>query len=203
MIALFNTGLVLTTIVAFLVLTLLLVGIILFAKSKLVASGPVKLFINGENEVEVTAGGTLLSTLGNSKIFLPSACGGGGTCVQCKCKVLEGGGEALPTETPHFSRKELKDGWRLGCQVKVKSNMVIEVPEEVFGIKKFNAKVYSNYNVASFIKEFIVELPDDMHYEAGGYIQIEIPKCVVNYKDIDITVHPEQHPGEPDKFKAE
>lgn len=203
MIALVSTGLILTTIIAFLILTLFLVSIILYAKSKLVASGPVKLFINGENEMEVSAGSTLLTTLGNNKIFLPSACGGGGTCIQCKCKVLEGGGEALPTEIPYFSRKELKDGWRLGCQVKVKSNMVIEVPEEVFGIKKFTAKVYSNYNVASFIKEFIVELPDDMHYEAGGYIQIEIPKCVVNYKDIDITAHPEEHPGEPEKFKAE
>ncbi len=203
MTALISSGVIVTTIIAFLVLTMLLVGIILFAKSKLVASGPVKLFINGENEVEVASGNTLLTTLGNSKIFLPSACGGGGTCVQCKCRVLEGGGEALPTEVPHFSRKELKDGWRLGCQVKVKGNMTIEVPEEVFGIKKFNAKVYSNYNVASFIKEFIVELPEDMHYEAGGYIQIEIPKCVVNYKDIDIMAHPEEHPGEPDKFKAE
>jgi len=190
-------------VVAFLVLTLLMVFILVFAKDKLVASGPVKLFINGENEVEVTAGGTLLSTLGNNKIFLPSACGGGGTCLQCKCIVISGGGEPLPTEIPNFSRKELKDGWRLGCQVKVKGDMVIEVPEEVFGIKKFNAKVYSNYNVASFIKEFVVELPEDMHYEAGGYIQIEIPPCTVNYKDIDITAHPEEHPGDPEKFKAE
>ncbi len=191
------------SILAFLVLILLMVFMLLYAKSKLVNSGAVKIKINGENEIEVGGGSTLLTTLGNNKIFLPSACGGGGSCLQCKCKVLEGGGEPLPTEIPNFSRKELADGWRLGCQVKVKQDMVIEVPEEIFGIKKFEAKVYSNYNVASFIKEFIVELPEDMHYEAGGYIQIEIPKCEVKFSDMDITAHPEEHPGEPDKFKAE
>lgn len=196
-------GLITTTVIAFLVLLLILVGIILFAKSKLVPSGPVNIKINGDENIEVSAGSTLLSTLSNAKIFLPSACGGGGTCIQCKCIVKEGGGEAMPTETPHFSRKELAEGWRLGCQVKVKNDMVIEVPEEVFGIKKFEAKVFSNYNVASFIKEFIVELPDDMHYEAGGYIQIEIPEAVINYSDIDITAHPEEHPNDPEKFKAE
>ena len=191
------------SILAFLALILLMVFMLLYAKSKLVNSGAVKIKINGENEIEVGGGATLLTTLGNNKIFLPSACGGGGSCLQCKCKVLDGGGEPLPTEIPNFSRKELADGWRLGCQVKVKQDMVIEVPEEIFGIKKFEAKVYSNYNVASFIKEFIVELPDDMHYEAGGYIQIEIPKCEVKFSDMDITAHPEEHPGEPDKFKAE
>lgn len=191
------------SILAFLALILIMVFMLLFAKSKLVNSGAVKIKINGDNEVEVNGGDTLLTTLSNSKIFLPSACGGGGTCLQCKCVVLEGGGEPLPTEIPNFSRKELAQGWRLGCQVKVKQDMVIEVPEEIFGIKKFEAKVFSNYNVASFIKEFIVELPDDMHYEAGGYIQIEIPKCEVKFTDMDITAHPEEHPGEPDKFKAE
>lgn len=191
------------SILAFLALILLMVFMLLYAKSKLVNSGAVKIKINGENEIEVGGGSTLLTTLGNNKIFLPSACGGGGSCLQCKCKVLEGGGEPLPTEIPNFSRKELSDGWRLGCQVKVKQDMVIEVPEEIFGIKKFEAKVYSNYNVASFIKEFIVELPEDMHYEAGGYIQIEIPECEVKFSDMDITAHPEEHPGEPDKFKAE
>jgi len=191
------------SILAFLALILLMVFMLLYAKSKLVNSGAVKIKINGENEIEVGGGSTLLTTLGNSKIFLPSACGGGGSCLQCKCKVLEGGGEPLPTEIPNFSRKELADGWRLGCQVKVKQDMIIEVPEEIFGIKKFEAKVYSNYNVASFIKEFIVELPDDMHYEAGGYIQIEIPKCEVKFSDMDITAHPEEHPGDPEKFKAE
>jgi len=191
------------SILAFLALILLMVFMLLYAKSKLVNSGAVKIKINGENEIEVGGGSTLLTTLGNNKIFLPSACGGGGSCLQCKCKVLDGGGEPLPTEIPNFSRKELADGWRLGCQVKVKQDMIIEVPEEIFGIKKFEAKVYSNYNVASFIKEFIVELPEDMHYEAGGYIQIEIPKCEVKFSDMDIMAHPEEHPGDPEKFKAE
>ena len=185
------------------VITLLLVTMLLIAKDKLLPSGPVKLVINGEKDVEVSSGDTLLTTLGNNKIFLPSACGGGGTCVQCKCQVLEGGGEILPTEEPHFTRKEISEGWRLGCQVKVKQDMKIKVPEEVFGIKKWQAKVKSNYNVASFIKEFVIEIPEEMNYKAGGYIQIEIPECDVNYQDIDITSHPEEHPDDPQKFKHE
>ncbi|SFW24967.1 Na+-transporting NADH:ubiquinone oxidoreductase subunit F [Sinomicrobium oceani] len=194
---------ILASIVVFLLLILVLVAILLGAKSKLVPSGPVSLHINGEKDVEVSSGGTLLSTLGNNKIFLPSACGGGGTCIQCKCRVLEGGGNILPTEEPHFTRKEIAEGWRLGCQVKVKQDMTIEVPEEVFGVKKWEAVVVRNYNVASFIKEFVVEIPEDMDYQPGGYIQIEIPKCVVEYKDIDITAHPKEHPGDPEKFKME
>ena len=190
------------SIIVFLFLTFLLVGILLGAKSKLLPSGPVNLQINGENDLEVSSGGTLLSTLGNNKIFLPSACGGGGTCIQCKCQVLDGGGEILPTEKPHFTRKEIAEGWRLGCQVKVKQNMVIEVPEEVFGIKKWEATVVSNYNVASFIKEFVVRIPDDMDYKAGGYIQIEIPESEIKFNDMDITAHPEEHDS-PDKFKSE
>ena len=185
------------------VITLLLVTMLLFAKAKLLPSGPVKLIINGEKNVEVNSGDTLLTTLGNNKIFLPSACGGGGTCVQCKCQVVEGGGEILPTEEPHFTRKEISDGWRLGCQVKVKQDMKIEVPEEVFGIKKWEAKVKSNYNVASFIKEFVIEIPEEMDYKAGGYIQIEIPECDINYKEMDITSHPDEHPDNPQKFKLE
>ena len=185
------------------VITLLLVTMLLVAKEKLLPSGPVKLVINGEKDVEVSSGDTLLTTLGNNKIFLPSACGGGGTCVQCRCQVLEGGGEILPTEEPHFTRKEISEGWRLGCQVKVKQDMKIEVPEEVFGIKKWQAKVKSNYNVASFIKEFVIEIPEEMDYKAGGYIQIEIPECDINYQDIDITSHPEEHPDDPQKFKHE
>ena len=185
------------------VITLLLVTMLLVAKDKLLPSGPVKLVINGEKDVEVSSGDTLLTTLGNNKIFLPSACGGGGTCVQCKCQVLEGGGEILPTEEPHFTRKEISEGWRLGCQVKVKQDMKNEVPEEVFGIKKWQAKVKSNYNVASFIKEFVIEIPEEMNYKAGGYIQIEIPECDINYQDIDITSHPEEHPDDPQKFKHE
>ena len=151
----------------------------------------------------MASGGTLLSTLGAQKIFLPSACGGGGTCIQCECHVHEGGGEALPTEVPHFTRKELAHGARLSCQVKVKQDMNISIPEEVFGIKKWEATVVSNYNVATFIKEFVVEIPEDMGYKAGGYIQIEIPECEVKYADMDVTAHPQDHPGEPDKFKAD
>ena len=193
----FSSVLVLTSVI-FLLVTLLLV-----AKSKLLPSGPVSLKINGENEVEVSSGDTLLSTLGNNKIFLPSACGGGGTCIQCRCQVLEGGGEILPTEKPHFSRKEIADGWRLGCQVKVKENMTIKVPEEVFGIKKWEATVVRNWNVASFIKEFVIKLPEEMDYKAGGYIQIEIPECEINYKDMDISAHPDEHPEDANKFKLE
>ena len=195
-------GVVLATIISFLVLTLGLVALLLFTKEKLSPSGPVKITINGEKEIEVASGTSLLTTLGNEKIFLPSACGGGGTCIQCECHVLEGGGEALPTETPHFSRKELQHGARLACQVKVKQDMNITIPEEVFGIKKWEATVVRNYNVASFIKEFVVEIPEDMGYKAGGYIQIEIPPCEINYKDFDITAHPEEHET-PDKFQVE
>ncbi len=198
-----DSTVIIASIVVFLAITFVLVGMLLGVKARLMPSGPVKLFINGETDVEVSSGSTLLSTLGDNKIFLPSACGGGGTCIQCKCIVKDGGGEILPTEKPHFSRKEIAEGWRLGCQVKVKEDMVIEVPEEVFGIKKFAAKVVRNWNVASFIKEFVVEIPEDMHYEAGGYIQIEVPACEVDFKDIDISAHPEEHPGDVNKFKLE
>lgn len=191
------------TIAAFLIVVLTLVGMLLFVKAKLSPSGKIKIDINnGEKVIEVDGGGTLLSTLGSSGIFLPSACGGGGTCVQCTCQVLEGGGNILPTEEPHFSRKQIADNWRLGCQVKVKEDMKIHVEEEVLGIKEWEAVVKSNYNVATFIKEFIVEIPEDMDYKAGGYIQIKIPPCTVNYKDMDISAHPKDHPGEPDKFRA-
>ncbi len=192
-----------TTIVVFLLVTLFLVSILLYAKAKLSPSGNVKITLNGEKVIEVPAGNTLLATLGNNKVFLPSACGGGGTCVQCKCQVPEGGGSILPTEEPHFTRKEIANNWRLGCQVKVKNDMAVTVPEEIFGIKKWEATVVRNYNVASFIKEFVVEIPEDMDYKAGGYIQIEIPKCEIKYSDIDITAHPKEHPGEPEKFKME
>ncbi len=193
---------ILASVAIFLTLILLLVILLLTAKSKLLPSGPVTINVNGEKDITTGSGGTLLGTLGDNKLFLPSACGGGGTCVQCKCVVTEGGGTILPTEVPHFTRKEIAAGWRLGCQVKVKQDMKIEIPEEVFGIKKWEATVVRNYNVASFIKEFVVRLPEDMDYEAGGYIQIEIPKCEVRYADIDITAHPEEHDS-PDKFKEE
>jgi len=196
-------GTITASIIAILILTTLLVGILLIAKAKLLPSGNVHIKINGEKDIEVPAGSTLLTTLSNSKIFLHSACGGGGTCLQCKCKVHSCGGEMLPTEVPNFTRKEAAEGWRLGCQVKVREDMDITVPEEVFGIKKWEATVVSNYNVASFIKEFVVELPEDMPYKPGGYIQIEIPNCEINFSDIDITAHPEEHPNDPEKFKLE
>jgi Na+-transporting NADH:ubiquinone oxidoreductase subunit F len=199
---------IIATIAAFLIVILLLVSLLLFAKSKLAPSGNVRIEINGEKIIEVEAGNTILSTLGNEKIFLPSACGGGGTCAMCKCQVLEGGGEILPTEAPYFSRKEIAEQWRLGCQVKVKQDMKIQIPEEIFGIKKWECEVVSNYNVASFIKEFVVRLPDGDHldFEAGGYIQIDVPRSVVEFKDIDITSHPDlgrdpmDFKGEWDKF---
>ena len=195
-------GTVAVTVISFLIILLILVGLLLFVKQKLAPSGPVKITINGDKVIEVASGGTLLSTLGAEKIFLPSACGGGGSCVQCECHVNSGGGEALPTETPHFTRKELAHGVRLSCQVKVKQDMDISIPEEIFGIKKWEAVVVRNYNVATFIKEFVVEIPEDMGYKAGGYIQIEIPACEVNYADMDITAHPEEH-DTPDKFEGE
>lgn len=191
------------TIIFFLAVVLTLVGMLLFVKAKLSPAGKIKITINNDKVLEVDGGGTLLSTLGNAGIFLPSACGGGGTCVQCICQVNSGGGNILPTEEPHFSRKEIADNYRLGCQVKVKEDMEIHVHEEILGIKEWEATVVSNYNVASFIKEFIVEIPEDMDYKAGGYIQIRVPACTVNFSEMDITAHPEDHPGEPDKFKAE
>ncbi|MDG2210145.1 MAG: NADH:ubiquinone reductase (Na(+)-transporting) subunit F [Flavobacteriales bacterium] len=183
------------TIVFFLAVTLLLVGLLLFAKAKLSPSGTLQIVINGERTIEVEGGSTLLTTLSNNGVFLPSACGGGGTCVQCRCQVDSGGGSILPTEEPHFSRKEIGNNWRLGCQVKVKEDMEIQVPEEVFGIKKWECEVVSNDNVASFIKEFVVRLPDEEHleFEAGGYIQIDVPETVIDFKDMDISAHPEHH----------
>ena len=195
-----TTGTILATVVAFLVTSLLLISVLLFVKQKLSPSGPVKILINGEREIEVASGDTLLSTLGGNKIFLPSACGGGGTCIQCTCQVSSGGGSILPTEAPHFSRKEIANDYRLSCQVKVREDMDIHIPEEVFGVKKWEATVVSNYNVATYIKEFIVEVPEDMPYEAGGYIQIEIPNCEIPFSAMDITAHPDDHPGEPNKF---
>lgn len=188
----------------FLLVIILLVSVLLWAKSKLTTAGPVKILINNEKEITVEGGSSLLSTLGNNKILLPSACGGGGTCGMCKCQVFEGGGEILPTEVPRFSRKEIQDHWRLACQVKVKENMKIKIPDEVFGIKKWECTVVSNYNVASFIKEFVVQLPpgEELKFEAGGYIQIDVPPITVDFKDIDITAHPRMG-KKPDEFKAE
>jgi Na+-transporting NADH:ubiquinone oxidoreductase subunit F len=194
---------ILITIIIFAIITLLLVFLLLYVKAKIAPSGKIKITINGEHVLEVDGGGTLLSTLSSNGIFLPSACGGGGTCIQCICQVNSGGGSILPTEEPHFSRKQIAENYRLGCQVKVKENMEIHVEEEIMGIKEWEAKVVSNYNVATYIKEFIVEIPEDMEYKAGGYIQIKIPVCEVKYADMDVTAHPQDHPGEPNKFEKD
>ncbi len=174
--------------VIFLSLMIILVGMLLFAKAKLTPSGPVMITINNEKELEVTSGSSLLSTLAGEKIFLPSACGGGGTCAMCRCKVIEGGGSILPTEVGYFNRREINDHWRLGCQVKVRENLKIEIAPEIFGIKKWECEVVSNHNVATFIKEFVVKLPEGEHldFRSGGYIQIDVPACEVDYKSMDI-----------------
>ena len=194
---------IITPIIFLLIIVLTLTAILLLAKTFLVASGKVKITINGDKVIEVDGGSTLLTTLGNEGIFLPSACGGGGTCVQCTCQVMSGGGSILPTEEPHFSRKQIADNFRLGCQVKVKEDMEIEVEEEVMGIKEWEATVVSNFNVATYIKEFIVKIPEDMDYKAGGYIQIKIPKGETKFSEMDIKAHPQDHPGEPDKFEKD
>ncbi|MGY6523474.1 MAG: NADH:ubiquinone reductase (Na(+)-transporting) subunit F [Mongoliitalea sp.] len=184
---------IITSIVAFTIIILLLVFLLLFAQSKLVASGDVKILINGEKEIITAAGSTLLNTLSNNKVFLPSACGGGGTCAMCKCVIEDGGGEVLPTEEGHLSRAEKQEKVRLTCQVKVKQDMKIRIPDEIFGIKKWQCEVVSNYNVSTFIKEFVVKLPEGetLHFEPGGYIQVDVPPTTVNFKDIDITPHPD------------
>ena len=183
-----NTMATLTSLVVFLAVIIILVIILLIAKRYLVASGNVKIRLNGEKDVEVAAGGSLLNAMATSGIFLPSACGGKGSCGQCRCQVDEGGGEILPTETVHFSRKQMKDNWRLGCQVKVKGDMAIRVPESVLGVKEWECTVISNKNVATFIKEFIVALPEGEHMDfiPGSYAQIKIPAYSMDYdKDSD------------------
>jgi Na+-transporting NADH:ubiquinone oxidoreductase subunit F len=190
---------VLTSIVIFLVVTLLLVSILLFARKKLMPQGKVKININQEKEIETDPGNTLLSTLSTQKIFIPSACGGGGTCAMCRVQVTEGGGTILPTEKGYFTRKEQMNDWRLACQVKVRNDMDIQVPPEIFGIKKWECEVISNRNVATFIKEFVVRLPkgESLDFRSGGYIQIDVPKCEVDFKDMDIE---EEYRDEWDKF---
>ena len=189
------SSVIITSIIAFTLVILLLVLVLLYAQSKLVQSGDVKIIINGDAEKPLiaAAGTSLLSTLANQKIFLPSACGGGGTCAMCKCVIEEGGGEVLPTEVGHLSRKEQKEHVRLACQVKVKNDLHIRIPEEIFGIKKWECEVVSNYNVSTFIKEFVVRLPEGetLDFQSGGYIQIDVPTCEVDYSNIDITPHPD------------
>ena len=172
----------------FFVLAMILVIVLLIAKKYLVPSGNVKITINDKDELNVPSGGNLLNTLANEKIFLPSACGGGGSCGQCRVRIVESGGDALPTEKVHLTRKEMLNGWHLGCQVKVKNDMKIAVPESVLGVKEWECEVISNKNVATFIKEFIVALPKGEHMDfiPGSYAQIKIPKYEMDYdKDID------------------
>lgn len=180
---------IIAAIAACLSITLVLVALLLFVKAKITPSGSVKIDINnGSKEHEVTPGGNLLATLAENKIFLPSACGGKGACGQCKCRVPEGGGTILPTEVGFFNRKQIADNWRLGCQVKVKEDMKIIVPESALSVKKWECEVVSNHNVATFIKEFVVKLPEGEHliFRSGGYIQVDVPAITVDYKDIDV-----------------
>jgi len=189
------TLVVVASIVIFLIITLLLVGLLLYAKTKLTPSGTVTIDINnGEKKLEVNAGNSLISTLAEQKVYLPSACGGKGSCGMCKCQVISGGGTILPTEVGFFSRKQQINNWRLGCQVKVKENLGILLPPEVLGVKKWECTVVSNRNVATFIKEFVVKLPEGekLNFRSGGYIQIDVPKCSVDYRNI--SVEPEFKP---------
>ncbi|MCD6090307.1 MAG: NADH:ubiquinone reductase (Na(+)-transporting) subunit F [Bacteroidales bacterium] len=191
---------VISSIVVFLSVILILVMVLLYAKKKLTPQGDVKITLNGEREIITSPGSSVLATLAAQKVYLPSACGGGGTCGMCTCQVISGGGTILPTEKGFFTRKEQLANWRLGCQVKVREDMEIEIPAEIFGIKKWECTVISNRNVATFIKEFVVQLPEgeNMEFKSGGYIQIDVPATTVNFKDMDID---EEYRGDWDKFK--
>jgi Na+-transporting NADH:ubiquinone oxidoreductase subunit F len=183
----------------FTAIVLLLVFMILAARSRLVSSGEVHILINGEKTITVPAGGKLLQTLSEAQLFLPSACGGGGTCAQCRCIISEGGGSMLPTEEMHFNRREAAEGWRLSCQTAVKQDMKIQVPDEVFGVKQWECTVESNPNVATFIKELTLRLPDgeSVDFRAGGYVQLECPPHHVKYADFDIE---EEYRGDWERF---
>jgi len=187
-------GTVLASITVFLLVMILLVVILLYARSKLIPEGNVRIQIN-DNIIDASPGSSLLSTLSNSDIYLPSACGGSGTCGMCRCQVLEGGGAILPTETGFFTRREQHNNWRLGCQVKVRDNLIIKVPESILGIKKMECTVVSNRNVATFIKEFVVKLPADenLNFRSGEYIQIDIPPYKLDYSK-DIYVEEQYRP---------
>ncbi len=187
------------SVVVFFTAIIILVAMLLYAKAKLLPSGEVKVTVNGEKELIVSPGGTLLSTLQENKILLPSACGGGGSCGMCECKVTEGGGNILPTEKGFFTRKEQQTFHRLACQVKVRNDMKIEIPAEVMGVKKWECTVVSNDNVATFIKEFVVRLPEGetLNFRSGGYIQIDVPKVEVPFKDMDVAT---EYRGDWDKF---
>ena len=186
-------------VIFFTIIVIALVFIIIGAKSKLVPSGDVEIVVNHEKKLHVPVGAKLLTALAENQLFIPSACGGGGTCGQCKVKVLKGGGEILPTEMSHITKREAAEGERLACQVAVKHDMDIEVEESVFGVKKWECTVKSNHNVATFIKELVLELPEgeEINYRAGGYIQIECPPYEVSFKDFDIE---EQYREDWDKY---
>lgn len=194
-------GTIIGGVVLFTVVVMALVGVILFARSRLVSTGDVQIEINGDPEKSITvpAGGKLLNTLADAGIYLSSACGGGGTCAQCKCQVLEGGGSMLPTEEGHFTRGQKRDHWRLSCQVTVKQDMAIEVAPEFFGVKQWETKVVSNDNVATFIKELVLKIPEgeSVNFRAGGYVQLEVPPHEVHYKDFDIG---EEYRGDWEQF---
>ena len=194
-----TTSVIILSILVFLFVVLIPVTVLVFVRKKLAPQGKVKININDEKEIEVEPGNSLLATLANEQIFLPSACGGGGSCGMCRCQVLEGGGTILPTETGFFSRKEQQANWRLGCQVKVREDMKIHINPQIFGIKKWECEVVSNRNVATFIKEFVVKLPEGEHLKflSGGYIQIDVPAIDVNYKDIDVD---EEYRADWEKF---
>lgn len=194
-------GVILAGVIAFSAVVLFLVAVILAAKATLVPAGNVKIEINGDatKTLSVATGGKLLGTLADQRIFVPSACGGGGTCGQCKVKVKSGGGDILPTERGHMTRREIKEGTRLACQCAVKQDLNIEIPPEVFSVKKWECTVRSNRNVATFIKELVLDLPEgeNVDFKAGGYIQIECPPYDLSYRDYDI---PEEYRGDWDKF---
>lgn len=186
-------------VVMFTGIVLALVAVILSARMKLVSSGEVSIVINGEKTLTVPAGGKLLQTLSEGGLFLPSACGGGGSCAQCKCIVESGGGSMLPTETGHFTKRDAAEGWRLSCQVPVKQDMKIEVPEDVFGVKQWECTVVSNPNMATFIKELTLKLPEgeNVDFRAGGYVQLEAPAHHVKFADFDVE---EQYRGDWERF---
>lgn len=193
-------SIIITSVIVFLIVVLVPVAVLVIVRKKLTPEGKVKITINNERIIETEPGDSLLTTLANQQIFLPSACGGGGTCGMCRCRVLSGGGSILPTETGFFSRKEQKDNWRLGCQVKVREDMEIAINPQIFGIRKWECEVISNRNVATFIKEFVVKLPEGekLDFLSGSYIQIDVPEIDVDFKDIDVD---EEYRPDWDKYK--
>ncbi len=197
-----DTGTIVSGVAMFTIMVMSLVLLILFARSRLVSAGDVTIEINNDPEraITVPAGGKLLNTLADQGIFLSSACGGGGTCAQCKCQVVDGGGSMLPTEEGHFTRGEAREHWRLSCQVSVKQDMKIQVDPEFFGVKRWETTVLSNDNMATFIKELVLEIPkgESVDFRAGGYVQLEAPAHTVDYHDFDI---PEEYRGDWDRFK--